>query len=162
MTDYDRKATLAVICAEMAEGKSLRSICARPDMPDKATVMRWLDEDASGTLRAMYGRAREALADEWFDERRDVAFDDADDPNNKRVKLDMLKWTASRLAPRRYGDRAIVAVGGDPDAPPIAIRSQDDAMIVAARQVAFLLAEAEVAQARIESHAEPAEGDHQP
>jgi hypothetical protein len=28
------------ICAQIAEGKSLRTICDNPDMPDKATVFR--------------------------------------------------------------------------------------------------------------------------
>src|SRR4051794_36249518 len=30
------------ICSRIVEGESLRSICSAADMPDKATVFRWL------------------------------------------------------------------------------------------------------------------------
>jgi hypothetical protein len=111
-TTYDRETTVKLICAKMMLGRSLRQICREEEMPSLTTVIRWLDEDESGELRAQYARAREALADAWFDEMRDVAFDDADDPNNKRVKLDMLKWTVSKLAPKRYGDKVEHQHGG--------------------------------------------------
>jgi hypothetical protein len=81
-------------------------------MPDKRTVLRWLDGDEGGELRTQYARAREALGDEYFDEIREVAFNDGDDPNNKRVKVDALKWMASKLAPKRYGDKLETTLQG--------------------------------------------------
>jgi hypothetical protein len=117
---YDPQTSMALVCAKMALGKSLRQICREEGMPTKTTIMRWLDEDESGVLRDQYMRAREALADEWFDEIRDVAFDDTDEPNNKRVKMDALKWAASKLAPKRYGDK-IENTHTGPDGGPILI-----------------------------------------
>jgi hypothetical protein len=32
----------SAICGQLAEGKSLRAICADPGIPDKATVLGWL------------------------------------------------------------------------------------------------------------------------
>ena len=32
----------ATICRRLAEGESLRKICANPTMPDKSTVLSWL------------------------------------------------------------------------------------------------------------------------
>ncbi len=117
---YDPHTTMALICAKMAMGKSLRQICREDGMPGKLTVLRWLDADEDDNFRTQYARAREALGDEWVDEMRDVAFDDTDDPNNKRVKLDMLKWTASKLHPKRYGDK-VENVHTGPEGGPILI-----------------------------------------
>ncbi len=74
-------------------------------MPSLTTVIRWLNEDEEGELRAQYARAREALGDSFAERTLDVIFDDADDPNNKRVKLDGLKWLAGKMNPKRYGDK---------------------------------------------------------
>lgn len=47
------------ICELMAEGQGLREICRDPDMPDRRTVLRWLEANAE--FRRQYARAREAL-----------------------------------------------------------------------------------------------------
>jgi terminase small subunit-like protein len=49
------------ICALIAQGKSLRSICERADMPSKSMVMRWLAEHEE--FRDQYARAHEQQAD---------------------------------------------------------------------------------------------------
>jgi len=64
-SDYSPELT-AVICARMAEGVSLRSICLADDMPDKATVFRWLA--AHKEFRDQYARARECRADAMAEE----------------------------------------------------------------------------------------------
>ena len=33
------------ICEELANGKSMRTVCKADDMPDKATVFRWIRTD---------------------------------------------------------------------------------------------------------------------
>jgi hypothetical protein len=43
------------------------------------------------------------------DEVRDIAFSDDLEPNDKRVRVDSLKWLLSKLKPDRYGlDRLLV------------------------------------------------------
>lgn len=52
----------------------------------------------------------------------DILFisDDKDlDPNHKRIMVDSRKWLASKLKPKRYGDK--LAVGGDESAGPIQV-----------------------------------------
>ena len=65
----------SVICARMAEGVSLRSICLADDMPDKATVFRWLA--AHKEFRDQYARAREARADAMAEEILEISDDDS-------------------------------------------------------------------------------------
>ena len=40
-TDYTEEVATA-ICARLADGESLRQVCQSDDMPDKATVLRWI------------------------------------------------------------------------------------------------------------------------
>ncbi len=49
----------ARICRRLAEGESLRAICADKVMPDKATVLRWLADEGrfSRPVRARTGDA---------------------------------------------------------------------------------------------------------
>ncbi len=107
---YDPPTTKALICAKMIAGKSLRAICREDEMPSKQVVLKWLAEDE--TFATLYAQAREAMTDEWFEEIRDVAFDESEDPNSRRVKMDALKWTVSKLAPRKYGDKLAHEHGG--------------------------------------------------
>jgi hypothetical protein len=52
----------------------------------------------------------------WADEVRDVAFSADLEPNDKRVRVDALKWLLSKLKPERYGlDRLLVL--GDESSP---------------------------------------------
>jgi hypothetical protein len=106
----------------MTTGQGLLRICADDHMPDRATVYRWLD--ANEGFRDRYVRAREALMDFYaeqilviaFDESGDIVVDQAPDGRSKtvanhakvqrdRLKVDSLKWIASRLFPKRYGDK---------------------------------------------------------
>lgn len=110
------------ICERIAEGESLRAICQGDDMPNKATVFRWLANDDK--LSDQYARAREAQADVIFDEILDIADDAANDymadtsddgaagyklngENIQRSKLriDARKWMAGKLRPKVYGDK---------------------------------------------------------
>lgn len=113
------------ICTRMAEGKGLRQICALNDMPERRTVLRWLE--SSSDFRHQYARAREALMDWYSEEILKIAFDDAGDVfidgekvvndharvQRARLKVDTLKWIMSKLAPRRYGDNPVE------EAPPV-------------------------------------------
>lgn len=61
------------ICEELADGKSLRTICSPDDMPNRSTVFRWLARGAAGAPDTaefcdQYARARESQADAIADE----------------------------------------------------------------------------------------------
>jgi hypothetical protein len=90
------------VCKEIAEGMSLRSICAAEDMPSVETVRVWLIDD--GEFSVQYARAREEQADYYADEIIDIA-DAAKDANLARLQIDARKWKASKLQPKKYGDK---------------------------------------------------------
>jgi hypothetical protein len=92
----------ARICLEIAEGKSLRNICLADDMPASETVRVWLALDAE--FAAQYARAREEQADYYADEIIEIA-DTAEDANLARLRIDARKWKASKLRPKKYGEK---------------------------------------------------------
>lgn len=109
------------ICSELADGKSMRLVCASDDMPDKSTVFRWIR--TIETFRNQYARAKEESADALTDEMLDIADDTANDytktdedgvklnPENiqrSRVRIDTRKWLASKLKPKKYGDKQYI------------------------------------------------------
>lgn len=103
------------ICERLCEGDSLRKICSAPDMPNISTVIRWLssENEIGATFRAQYARAREAQADKFADEMVDIA----DEGNNEdaaiiRLRLDARKWAAGKIAPKKYGEKVDLNVGG--------------------------------------------------
>ena len=112
MTEHPYTPELAAsILAQIAEGKSLRSICATEGMPSDRAVRRWrLDHE---DFNQAYADARADAADFYAEEIIDVA-NSAGDPNDKRVKIDALKWCASKLKPKAYGERITHdgAIGG--------------------------------------------------
>lgn len=91
------------ICKRMSGGESLRKICEDADMPSEATVRGWHVNDVEG-FSAQYTRAREAQAEHYAEEIVTIA-DTEEDANRARVRIDARKWTASKLLPKRYGDR---------------------------------------------------------
>jgi hypothetical protein len=102
---------MEAICEAIAEGKSLRTICLADDMPHRSTVLRWLDGDES--FAAKYARAREAQGDVMDEMILDEAIGaTAETAALARVRIDAFKWRASKLVPKRYGDK-LGLVGGD-------------------------------------------------
>lgn len=94
------------ICARIADGRSVVSICKDADMPCRATLYEWLDlhEDFADK----YARAREDQADTLADEMLDVARSKSDDQvaaADKRLLIDTLKWRAGKLKQRVYGEK---------------------------------------------------------
>jgi hypothetical protein len=102
------------ICTWIAQGKSLRAYCQQENTPDIATVYRWLA--AHESFRDQYARAREDQADSLADEITFIA-DTEDDANKARVRIDARTWVASKLKPKKYGDK--LGISGDGDGAPI-------------------------------------------
>jgi len=98
-----------MICELVVDGKSLRTICLADDMPARSTVLKWLNDHVD--FADQYARAREAQQDTYAEEIIHIA-DTAKDANIARLQIDARKWHASKLAPKRYGDKVDVGVDG--------------------------------------------------
>lgn len=99
------------ICDRMAEGESLIAICKTVGMPNKRTVLRWIEKDDK--LRLQYSEAQNLRAEHYFDQIIDIA-DSKADPQKTRVQIDARKWVLTRMNPKKYGDRMTNEhVGGD-------------------------------------------------
>lgn len=98
------------ICARMAEGESLRAICRSHGMPNKTTVLGWLDRDEK--LAAQYADAQRLRAEHYFDEIIDIA-DSKSDPQKTRVQIDARKWVLARMNPKKYGDKFTQELTGE-------------------------------------------------
>lgn len=112
------------ICEKLADGNSLRSICAADDMPARSTVFKWLADPAHSAFVDQYARAREAQAEALFEDILDIADDgsndytvkkrpdgseydafDAEHVQRSKLRVDARKWMVAKLAPKKYGDR---------------------------------------------------------
>lgn len=94
------------ICARLSDGMSLRRVCEADDMPDRRTVFRWLNDNDD--FSHQYARAKEEAADSLADDIEDIAdgtLKGKYDPQAARVAVDAKKWIASKLKPKRYGDK---------------------------------------------------------
>ena len=94
------------ICEQIANGKSLRAICAEDDMPSATTVFKWLNENQD--FSEQYARARDRQADYYFEEIVEIADSveaDSAAVAKARLQVDARKWTLSKLAPKKYGEK---------------------------------------------------------
>jgi hypothetical protein len=75
------------------------------EMPSMTSVFKWLRIHEE--FAQQYAMAKDASADALADEIVDIADDRQDDPDaaSRRVRIDARKWVASKLKPKRYGDR---------------------------------------------------------
>lgn len=113
--------TADIICERIAEGESLRKICGEDDMPNKATVFRWLASNKE--FSDQYARARETQADALFDDVLAIAdqYDTVSEAANPdliqraKLRIDARKWMAGKLRPKVYGDKLELA--GDSNSP---------------------------------------------
>lgn len=102
----------------IANGQSLSSILRQEGMPSYSWAKQQLRNNAE--LRQQYDQALEDRGDRLAEELIELAFtklpDDLDGRaqsawvQHLRVKIDVLKWTASKLRPRVYGERLDVSV----------------------------------------------------
>jgi hypothetical protein len=102
------------ICAEIAQGSSLRQICARDGMPNRRTFDDWRQK--SPELQAQYDRACLEREDVYFEQIVDIA-DTEEDPRRAAVKIDARKWTLKCMNRKKYGDQVkqeLTGEGGGP------------------------------------------------
>ena len=102
------------ICNRIISGDSLLKICSEPDYPDRITFFRWLEK--APELLATYTRAKELQADYYAEQMLDVidnASSTRDEIERAKVKVETLKWIASKLKPKKYGDKLDVTSDGE-------------------------------------------------
>jgi hypothetical protein len=134
------------ICIRLAEGESLNKMCRDENMPDKATVFRWLASNADFCDR--YARARELQAETQFDELIDIVDQPPElsyvtDKNGElvevkfdstyvawmKLRVDTRKWTAARMAPKKYGENKQAEEAIDPTVIDVSVRDMMDVAI---------------------------------
>jgi hypothetical protein len=120
------------LCEELAtSSKSLRTICNQEGMPTVKTILNWLTlgekaekkDDPFSLFLRQYARAREMQADFLAEEILEIADDGSNDlmtitkgdasyeaenkevTNRSKLRVDARKWIASKLKPKKYGDR---------------------------------------------------------
>jgi hypothetical protein len=116
------------ICERLKRGETLIAIGRDPLMPSRAVVYRWLA--AHESFRDEYARARDAQADHFAEEIVDIADSepslifknvdgvdvasvDSTAVNLLRLRIDARKWYASKVAPKKYGDKIETTHKGD-------------------------------------------------
>lgn len=119
------------ICQMIAQGQSVRSICAKKDMISMQTFFRWLRENDK--FREQYARACEERLYMHTEEILEIA-DDArndymeklDDSGNllgytlngehvqrSRLRIDTRKWLMAKQNPKVYGDKLDMTTNGN-------------------------------------------------
>jgi len=89
-------------CKLLATGNTLRSLCATDRFPTATTIYDWLEKFPE--FAEQYARARSQQADHYAEMIIDEAFG-ANDASIGRLRMDALKWAASKIAPKKYGDK---------------------------------------------------------
>lgn len=121
-------ALATTICERLIAGQSLRAICRDDDMPNIATVSRWLADERHITFREQYAHARAAQADLLVDEILEIADDGRNDTyinadgvevvnhdhiQRSKLRIDARKWLAAKMLPKKYGDKLDLNVHDD-------------------------------------------------
>lgn len=111
------------LCEKLAQGISLRTACLDDGMPGLTTVFKWMRTEDG--FSKQYARAKEESADGQYEILEDIG-DEAiqasynADPKAAgavvsayKLKADNLKWTMSKMKPKKYGDKMDVTSGGE-------------------------------------------------
>lgn len=108
--------------------QSLKTICKSSKMPSTVTIYAWLDMDEHKDFLNMYTRAREEQGHLLAEEIIEIADNDSEDEikdsegrvrfntefaARSKIKIDARKWLASKLAPKKFGDKIQTEHSGD-------------------------------------------------
>lgn len=116
-----------IICEKIASGDSMRSIARDESMPAMTTLFRWLRENEE--FKKQYEIAKCESADAWADDIVDIPDNQTGIPllvngepvinddgkpvmvidsaavAHARLRVDSRKWAASKLKPKKYGEK---------------------------------------------------------
>ncbi len=111
------------ICNQLSDGISLRTVCLAEDMPSKTTVFTWLRINKD--FLDQYARACDERVESQHEdllELGDEAVNLAQSVSDKaagavvqavKLKADNMKWSMSKMKPKKYGDKVDVTSGGE-------------------------------------------------
>lgn len=117
-TDKQKKQIIDKICLRVSEGEALRNICLDKDLVTSNTFYSWIDKNEE--MLALYARATEKRSDDIFEDILEISDNRAGDTykdkdgieridhavvQRDRLRVDSRKWIASKLNPKKYGDR---------------------------------------------------------
>ena len=120
--------TADAICARLAEGVSLRSVCAGDDMPSVGTFLLWVSKRPE--LAEQYALARALCLDAMAEDMLNIAdttemgektvekatgteTTTGDMVEHRRLRIETRKWLMAKMAPKKYGDK--IELGGSLD-----------------------------------------------
>lgn len=99
------------ICDRLINGESLRAICEDAEMPDRSTVLRWMNADDDFAAKCAHARLLQAdLMDDMILETAQACTPETAIAD--RVKISAYQWRASKLAPKRYGEKTTTELTG--------------------------------------------------
>lgn len=101
------------ILTRIATGESMRQICLKTDhLPTMSNVFKymWKDND----FRHKYEIACNNRTEVHVEEIVEIADNDSGDTQRDRLRIDARKWCASKLVPKKYGEKLdLNPSGGD-------------------------------------------------
>lgn len=101
------------ILTRIATGESMRQICLKSDhLPDMSNVFKymWTDND----FRHKYEVACNNRTEVHVEEIVEIADNEYGDTQRDRLRIDARKWCASKLVPKKYGEKLdLTPTGGD-------------------------------------------------
>ena len=123
------------VCEAISKSnRGLVSICAQEGMPGRATVHEWVLKYKD--FADKYARAREDQAEFLAEEILSIADDGTNDTtqnergsdienkewtNRSKLRVEARKWIASKLKPKKYGDKLDLTTDGDKIQTPVII-----------------------------------------
>lgn len=99
----------------MCGGKTLKQCCELAQWDYVNVHKRIL---ASDSLKLLYAHARAAYTQYRVQQMHDIAADKEIDPQRARLMVDCIKWEASKVIPKEYGDKIDHTIG-NPDGTPL-------------------------------------------
>lgn len=126
------------VCDRLIQGEPLVMVCSDRAMPSRPQLMRYLFKNEKA--KDLYYAAREMQAETLFEEALLIAHDDSNDFSietrvgkggteytqrishndvlqRAKIKVDQLNRTAAKMNPKRFGDKNVTTVQGDPNQP---------------------------------------------
>ena len=124
---YCSDEVFTTIVDRIADGELLRKICCVPELPTRKTFFAWVAVDTN--MQARYQLALQFRADLYADETIEIADDSSRDTyldkdgirridheaiGRSKLKIEARMWYASKIAPKKYGNRQQVDVDVGP------------------------------------------------
>lgn len=117
------------ICAELALGKPLRTVCLIDGMPQAPTIFKWIREIEE--FAKQYARAKEEATDAMAEEILAIS-DETDEGQvitekgdgtteikredmlgHRKLRIETRKWLMAKMKPKRYGDKMDMTTNGE-------------------------------------------------